>query len=114
MLKRVERPVLAGMVEKTKAKAKGRTKKGKSKGKSRTKGKEKAKTRARRRRKERVLDLQAVMGAPPLLETEGIAAAMTLRASGDVRALSFCLPETEDPERSHVSLDRSRYCLGPF
>ena len=35
-----------------------------------------------------------------------------LRASGDVRDLSFCLPETENPERSHVSLDRSRYCLG--
>ena len=37
---------------------------------------------------------------------------MALRASGDVRDLSFCLPETEDPERSHVSLYRSRYCLG--
>ena len=70
MLKRVERPVLAEMVEKTKAKAKGRTKKGSPKERGRTKGKEKAKTRAKRRRKERVLDLQAVMGAaPPLLET---------------------------------------------
>ena len=70
MLKRVERPVLAGMVEKTTLKAKGRTKKGSPKEMGRTKGKEKAKTRARRRRRERVLDLQAVMGAaPPLLAT---------------------------------------------
>ena len=49
-------------------KGKGRTKKGKQRTKE--KKKEKAKTRAKRRRKERVLDLQAVMGAAPsLLET---------------------------------------------
>ena len=34
---------------------------------------------------------------------------MALRASGDVRDLSFCLPETEDPERSHVSLDSDEF-----
>ena len=43
--------------------------KGSPKERRRTKGKEKAKTRAKRRR-ERVLDLQAVMGAaPPLLNS---------------------------------------------
>ena len=52
------------------AKAKGGTKKGIPKERGRTKGKDKAKTRAKRTRKERVLDLQAVMGAaPPLPET---------------------------------------------
>ena len=39
---------------------------------------------------------------------------MALRASGDARALSFCLPETEDPERSHFSLDRSRSVWEPL
>ena len=112
MLKRVERPVLAGMVEKTKAKAKGRTKKGSPKERGRTKGKEKAKTRAKKRRKERARSASSDGSSASSSGDEGRAAAMALRASGDVRALSFCLPETEDPERSHVSLDRSRYCLG--
>ena len=55
---------------KDQGKGKGKTKKGSPKERGRKKGKEKAKTRAKRRRKERVLDLQAVMGAAsPLLET---------------------------------------------
>ena len=70
MLKRVERKTRPSRDGgKDPGKGKGKDEKGKSKGKGK-KGKEKAKTRAKRRRKERVLDLQAVMGAaPPLLET---------------------------------------------
>ena len=55
---------------KDQGKGKGKDEKGKSKGKGKDKGKGKGKDKSKRRRKERVLDLQAMIGAaPPLLGT---------------------------------------------
>ena len=98
---------------KDQGKGKGKDEKGKSKGKGKDKGKGKGKDKSKKKKKgARARSASSDGSSASSSGDEGRAAAMALRASGDVRALSFCLPETEDPERSHVSLDRSRYCLG--
>ena len=94
-------------------KGKGKDDKGKSKGKGKDKGKGKGKDKSKKKKKgARARSASSDGSSASSSGDEGRAAAMALRASGDVRDLSFCLPETEDPERSHVSPDRSRYCLG--
>ena len=79
ILKRVERPVLAGMVENTKAKA-SEGRKGKSKGKRKDKGKEKAKRKQKEEEGARSIDLQAVMEHLSLQETR--TAVPSLRSGG--------------------------------
>ena len=94
-------------------KGKGKDDKGKSKGKGKDKGKGKGKDKSKKKKKgARARSASSDGSSASSSGDEGRAAAMALRASGDVRDLSFCLPETEDPERSHVSLYRSRYCFG--
>ena len=98
---------------KDQGKGKGKDEKGKSKGKGKDKGKGKGKDKSKKKKKgARARSASSDGSSASSSGDEGRAAAMALKASGDVRDLSFCLPETEDPERSHVSLDRSRYCLG--
>ena len=94
-------------------KGKGKDDKGKSKGKGKDKGKGKGKDKSKKKKKgARARSASSDGSSASSSGDEGRAAAMALRASGDVRDLSFCLPETEDPTRSHVSRYRSRYCLG--
>ena len=103
MPKRVERPVRAEMVEKTKAKAKGRTKQGSPKERGRTKGKEKGKDKSKKKKGARARSASSDGSSASSSGDEGRAAAMALRASGDVRDLSFCLrPKTPSGVMFHL------------
>ena len=101
---------------KDQGKGKRKDEKGKSKGKGKDKGKGKGKDKYKKKKKKGA-HARSASASSDGIETsssgdENRAAAMALRAGGDVRDLSLCTPEPESPARSPVSLDRSRYCLG--
>ena len=101
---------------KDQGKGKGKDEKGKSKGKGKDKGKGKGKDKYKKKKKKgaHARSASASSDGSEISSSgdENRAAAMALRAGGDVRDLSLCMPEPESPARSPVSPDRPRYCLG--
>ena len=89
-----------GKKRRTTAKAKGRESKGKGKDKGKGKGKDKYK-----KKKKKGAHACSDGSETSSSGDENRAAAMALRAGGDVRDLSLCMPEPESPARSPVSLN---------